>query len=163
VRVWANQISEARNRFSQQRANAKSRGIAWRLTFEQWWAIWDASGKWHMRGKLPEQYCMARYNDKGVYKVGNVEIVTNRTNHKNQRRSAALRLRQSQAIKGRRHSEASLKLMSLKKLEWWGKQDAIQRRLQARRGWNHSEAAKELISKKRLEWLEKQRDVNVPR
>jgi hypothetical protein len=67
--------------FNAQRASAKRRknpdgsiGIPWELTFEEWWAIWEASGKWEQRGRKRGKYCMCRHNDCGPYAVGNVYI-----------------------------------------------------------------------------------------
>lgn len=62
--------------FSLQKTNAKFRGIPWELTFEEWWSIWQESGKWEQRGRLANQYQMCRYNDAGPYKKGNVKIAT---------------------------------------------------------------------------------------
>jgi hypothetical protein len=44
------------------------------MTFDEWLAIWLESGKLHLRGKGPENYCMARNDDIGDYAVGNVAI-----------------------------------------------------------------------------------------
>jgi hypothetical protein len=62
------------------RGSARERNIVWELTFEQWWGIWAASGKWKKRGSYKGQYVMARYNDTGPYAVGNVRIITNTAN-----------------------------------------------------------------------------------
>ena len=59
-----------------QRQNAKRRGVPFNLTFEQWWALWNDSGKWTRRGRCLGQYCMARKGDRGPYAIGNVFIVT---------------------------------------------------------------------------------------
>lgn len=61
--------------FMQQKRNAPRRGIAWDLTFSDWWRIWQESGKWHLRGR-GKGYCMARYGDSGPYSVENVYICT---------------------------------------------------------------------------------------
>jgi len=66
--------------FGVQRANAKRRGIEWKLTFEEWWEIWEKSGKWEQRGRHAEQYCMGRRWDTGAYEKGNVAIVTSSWN-----------------------------------------------------------------------------------
>lgn len=58
-------------KFRMQLANANRRGIAWRLTFAEWWRIWQASGKWNER-RRGSGYCMSRYGDRGAYEVGNV-------------------------------------------------------------------------------------------
>jgi hypothetical protein len=70
----------AHSAYRKQSQSAASRGIEWLITFEEWWGIWDASGKWDQRGRRGDQYCMARFNDEGPYAVGNVEIITNRKN-----------------------------------------------------------------------------------
>lgn len=64
----------ARGAYNSQRRGAKVRGVAFLLTFEEWWAIWTDSGKWEQRGRLKDQYVMARYGDQGPYAVGNVRI-----------------------------------------------------------------------------------------
>src|SRR5262245_57226469 len=63
------------------RANAQARGIPFRLTFKQWVAIWNGSGKWNQRGNRPGQYCMMRPGDHGAYEIGNVRIALNAENH----------------------------------------------------------------------------------
>jgi hypothetical protein len=60
---------------------AKGRGIPFLMSFTEWWGVWQASGKWHERGRRRDQYCMARHGpDIGPYKIGNVKIVTNSQN-----------------------------------------------------------------------------------
>ena len=54
--------------------NAKHRGVPFLLTFEEWWSIWDTSGKWKQRGRGRGEYLMSRFGDIGAYEVGNVEI-----------------------------------------------------------------------------------------
>ena len=56
--------------------NAKVRGVLFKLTFAQWFYIWQKSGHWEERGFRKGQYVMARKGDKGPYAVGNVDIVT---------------------------------------------------------------------------------------
>jgi hypothetical protein len=78
--------------FKEQRINARNRGIAFDLTFAQWWAIWTASGKWSSRGKAYDRYVMTRPGDQGGYTVGNVIIKTlreNFTEHHARRRARA--------------------------------------------------------------------------
>jgi hypothetical protein len=67
--------------FRRQKANAATRGISWRLTFLQWWDIWQRSGHWDDRGR-GHAYAMCRYGDKGPYAVNNVYIATNAQNIK---------------------------------------------------------------------------------
>jgi DNA-binding CsgD family transcriptional regulator len=66
--------------YRQQRSSASARGIAWNLPFEDWCAIWDASGRWALRGVGKGKYCMARYGDTGGYVLGNVYIERNEQN-----------------------------------------------------------------------------------
>jgi len=61
--------------FNQQKSNAKRRGIAWQLTFEEWSKIWIDSGKWELRGRNSGQYHMSRPGDQGPYAVDNVRII----------------------------------------------------------------------------------------
>lgn len=66
-------------RFKTQRNSAKQRGIAWEMTFAEWWAIWQESGKWDQRGR-GYGYAMARIGDSGPYKIDNIEIITSAQN-----------------------------------------------------------------------------------
>jgi hypothetical protein len=67
-------------KFEQQRRQAKQRDIEWLLTFDEWFGLWQESGKWEMRGKRAGQYVMARKGDVGPYSVGNVFICTHAKN-----------------------------------------------------------------------------------
>jgi hypothetical protein len=69
-----------KGRFATQRDNARRRGIEWKLTFEQWWDIWEKSGKWNERGA--GLYMMCRTGDIGPYELGNVRIDSNSNNLK---------------------------------------------------------------------------------
>lgn len=60
--------------------NARKRGNAFLLTFDEWLAVWIESGKWEQRGRGADKYCMARTGDTGPYAIGNVRICTNREN-----------------------------------------------------------------------------------
>ncbi len=91
-----------RDRYYDQKSHARARGIAFALTFEQWLIVWVQSGKLEERGRRSHQYVMARFNDRGPYAIGNVKITTMRAN-------------MIEAQTGRRHSEATKRLMSVKK------------------------------------------------
>lgn len=69
-----------KGKFIRQKANAVRRGINWELSFEDWWKIWEDSGKWEERGKGSNNYVMSRKMDSGGYSVGNVEIISCRKN-----------------------------------------------------------------------------------
>lgn len=60
--------------FQQQRRTSKTRGIAFRLSLAEWWAVWQASGKFRLRGRGKGTYCMSRIRDDGPYALGNVHI-----------------------------------------------------------------------------------------
>lgn len=64
-----------RGKWAAQKAQAKSRGHQFFLSFEEWLQIWTDSGCYGLRGKKLGQFCMARKGDKGPYIVGNVDIV----------------------------------------------------------------------------------------
>src|SRR4051812_11641348 len=68
-------------KFAQHRRDSRGRGIEFKLTFEQWWKLWQDSGKWSRRGARKGQYVMARFGDVGPYSVGNVIIIESGLNH----------------------------------------------------------------------------------
>lgn len=69
-----------KGKYIRQRSNAKRRGIEWLLTFEEWWEIWQLSGKWEQRGTSYNNYVMARKHDDGPYAKGNVAIIKQAAN-----------------------------------------------------------------------------------
>ena len=137
----------ARGKYNQQKSNAKRRGIAWQLTFDQWWDIWFTSGKWKQRGKLTGQYCMARPGDVGAYSVGNVRIVPVTQNHN------------EMTYQHTPKAKAKIGAFHKGKQHWLGKQhsvatkqkisDSNQGRVGGFKGKRHSEATKAL---KRRTW-----------
>lgn len=54
--------------------SAAARGIQFDLSLGQWWAIWQASGHAHERGRGKGKYCMSRMSDAGGYVLGNIHI-----------------------------------------------------------------------------------------
>ena len=60
--------------------SAKKRGIPFELSFEQWYDIWQQSGKWEQRGRGKDAYVMSRIGDKGGYTLNNVFIQSNSNN-----------------------------------------------------------------------------------
>jgi hypothetical protein len=79
--------------WKEQRRNAYERGVPWKLTLYEWWAIWEQSGRWENRGRHKGQYCMQRVDDVGAYERGNVFIATTTKNCRDyiQRRIASAR------------------------------------------------------------------------
>jgi len=82
-------------RFKQHKASAKARGIAFDLTFEQWWSLWEPH--WEKRGRGSFDMCMCRRHDQGAYTLGNVRIATNRENKHEQAMEAKVRHSQRRA------------------------------------------------------------------
>lgn len=82
--------------YASHKNSAKQRGIAFTLSFEQWWELWEPH--WERRGRGINDMCMCRRHDQGGYELGNVRIATVREN----RHEAAMerKVRHSQ----RRHS-----------------------------------------------------------
>lgn len=66
--------------FVHQRSNARTRGIGFKLVFDEWKQIWIGSGRWDQRGRGADKYCMCRIGDLGDYEVGNVFIGLGREN-----------------------------------------------------------------------------------
>lgn len=64
--------------FRSQHGNARTRGIAWSLTFEQWWDFWQKSGHYRRRGQGPDNYALARIDPTDGYHLGNIICCTNR-------------------------------------------------------------------------------------
>ncbi len=98
----------ARHKFTQARLHARERGIGWDYTYDDWRNDWDQSGHWLERGPGPNQFCMSRRNDRGPYRRGNTEIVTNQQNWDSQKASPAMRRKMSRARKGRRPSPQTI-------------------------------------------------------
>jgi len=93
--------------YKAQKSNARTRGIAFFLTFEEWLAIWIESGKLDQRGRGAEKFCMCRNGDIGPYEVGNVFIGTGRENVKSgnlgKLDSDETRKKKSQSMRGIPH------------------------------------------------------------
>jgi hypothetical protein len=94
---------DARKRFGEQLRNARRRRVEWALTFEEWWAVWEASGKWPERGRLRGQFCMSRYGDKGAYAPGNVFIQERSDNDRQREASRSPESCRARAVRGSKH------------------------------------------------------------
>lgn len=64
-----------RKAFTNARAGAKRRKIAFLLTFEEWSACWQQSGRWSQRGRCAGQFQMDRIDNARGYIVDNIQIV----------------------------------------------------------------------------------------
>jgi hypothetical protein len=95
----------ARKRYDQQRSNACRRDVGWLIKFPAWIGIWWSSGHWFERGKRKGQFVMARYQDRGSYVEGNIQIITNAANvveaFGGKPRTEEARRRQSESCKAR--------------------------------------------------------------
>ena len=89
-------------KYTDQKSKAKYRGIDFNLIFDEWWNIWQQSGKWDQRGIRKGQYVMSRIADKGPYAVGNVKIQTVGDNNRE-----AFNTHRVAPMLGKKHSEAT--------------------------------------------------------
>lgn len=67
-----------REAYQMQKSNARTRGIPWRFSYEEWVLWWEShlGSKWmDLRGCLSHQYVMARPGDRGPYSPENVQCV----------------------------------------------------------------------------------------
>lgn len=60
---------------SQKRNMGKNYGAEWKLTFPQWWAAWEESGKFNQCGR-GNGYALTRIDQSGAFEVGNIVIRT---------------------------------------------------------------------------------------
>lgn len=75
-------MKTSKEKYWNQKTQARLRGIDFTLTFEQWWDIWQQSGKWEQRGRKKGQYVMSRIGDQGGYTIDNVLIQSNADNNR---------------------------------------------------------------------------------
>jgi hypothetical protein len=105
-------------RYTQHKANAKARGIAFTLTLEEWTGVWG--DKFALRGPKLGQYVMARKNDQGGYTPGNVEIIPAQANNRDiqsnmtpaELEAYRAKLRFNHPNRGKPRSEADRKAIS---------------------------------------------------
>lgn len=62
--------------YLQQKRSAEHRGIKWQMSFPEWRAVWEKSGRWDDRGRQANSYVMARVQDFGPYAPWNVYVTT---------------------------------------------------------------------------------------
>ena len=65
---------DPRTAFANHIHSASTRGIPFKLTFDEWWSLW--ADHYAQRGVHKGQRVMCRTADKGAYEVGNVRIAT---------------------------------------------------------------------------------------
>tara|TARA_R110000851_G_scaffold61962_6_gene142520 strand:+ start:4809 stop:5204 length:396 start_codon:yes stop_codon:yes gene_type:complete len=69
-----------RAKYCKQKNHAKTRGIPFNLTFEEWWEMWEPH--FRNRGKNVTNLMMCRTGDTGAYEVGNVRLDTPLSNQR---------------------------------------------------------------------------------
>ncbi|MGH8235425.1 MAG: hypothetical protein ACREXP_00195 [Steroidobacteraceae bacterium] len=68
-----------KGRFANHKQHARSRGVPFLLTFDEWWGLW--APYFDERGNdSPDAYVMSRHGDEGPYALGNVSIKRHREN-----------------------------------------------------------------------------------
>lgn len=67
-----------REAYQDQKWNARRRGLAFMLTFDEWWELWREH--FDARGVCAGQMQMCRTRDTGGYTVGNVRVDTMEAN-----------------------------------------------------------------------------------
>ena len=83
IRTPTENVTTPKTKYAAKKANAKCRGIPFRLSFEEWVEVWgDKIGH---SGTHTGDYQMCRIADRGAYEVGNVYIGTVQRNHGTQR------------------------------------------------------------------------------
>jgi NUMOD3 motif len=109
-------MSWARLTYGEHRRSARRRRIAFEITFEEWLTWWqrELGPDWQfLRGTSRNQFHMARINDRGPYKIGNIKCITSAENIKevwaDGRMQAAMeaperRAKLSAAFRGRKFS-----------------------------------------------------------
>ena len=129
-------------RYHQHKGKSLYRGIEFLLTFEEWWNLWQASGKWEQRGRRKDQYVMARFGDQGAYELGNVKIClvaenvaeSNRgMDHPAARRSAVMKSAWANATPKQRKYWAQVGVGRVHSAETRAKQSEAARKLWAHR------------------------------
>lgn len=140
----------AKKRYTQQRFNAKKRGIEWQFTLDSWLKVWIESGKWDLRGKSKNSYVMSRIGDVGPYSPDNVVIKTNSENSTEAHIGNEYRL-------GRKNTaESTLK----NKLSHIGKTQTEQTKNKIslkKQGVIRPKAVKEKISQSIIQWHQKRK------
>ena len=77
-------MTTAKQKFNIHKNSAKSRGIDFNLTFDQWNNWWLSNGidKNYATDRTKNSPCMCRFNDVGPYELGNIYCDTNSNNRK---------------------------------------------------------------------------------
>jgi hypothetical protein len=60
------------------------------MTFDEWYAWWDATGHFDERGPAKDQYCMSRIDITQPYSTTNIECILNTVKHDKNRKLKGL-------------------------------------------------------------------------
>jgi hypothetical protein len=71
-------FQDPKRAYLQNIGSARKRGIEFKLTFDEWWALWEPH--YEKRGQHIDCMALCRTKDKGAYEAGNVRIDTVRAN-----------------------------------------------------------------------------------
>ena len=71
-------MDDLKVKYNAQKGLAKTRGIDFDLSFDEWKDIWD--GNFHRRGVGKDKLGMLRTRDEGGYSIGNVRLGTPKEN-----------------------------------------------------------------------------------
>lgn len=74
-----------RTMYRRHKIHAKQRGIGHRLTLVQFISLLVRSGHLFDYGRGCDKYCIARHGDQGIYEIGNVKVITNAENTREQK------------------------------------------------------------------------------
>jgi hypothetical protein len=69
-------VRSARGKYANHKGHATTRGIEFKLTFDEWWELWEP----HYAERGTGRMVMCRTNDEGPYEMGNVRIDTQSNN-----------------------------------------------------------------------------------
>jgi hypothetical protein len=81
--AYMHNMADVKMKYNSHKGGAKRRGIEFKMTFDEWWGLWEPY--WHNRGSHAGQYVMCRTMDRGPYEIGNVRIDTPKGNGRTRR------------------------------------------------------------------------------
>ena len=137
-----------KQKYIEQRDNAKRRKIKFNFTFEEWQCWWESTGHFRKRGCKKGQYVMARFNDTGPYQVGNVKCILHSENRSESKHTKESKIKISVAKIGEKHPGAKLTekdILAIRKDKRIGRKIAVDygvsrtqiNRIKRKANWSH--------------------------